>query len=429
MYNATTVKEAIFGATPLIAWRQEENPANPTLDSAIVTPTSGKYFNEAHPYLTLDRVFSIAPRFQDYVYTAYNATNDFVVDAIVSKGGLNWICILAHEVADEGAQDPEAGSSIYWSEWTTGNQRSKWIKEKTQGYSLSVIDDILDYKKWTRTAKSIIEERPLFDGAASLVDLTAAKNKTVGFEIRVNRRTSVLAKLSKIALHLDQSQVVTIRLMHSSSNTAKQTLAVTGGASSVFVDLNWELPYISGDDAGGTYRIEFEHTAASVNHVKDWTPNPINRQGFGYNSWKLWSPYVDMHPYEVATADKDDPSKRVFAYNDNFGMNLMVSVYCDYTAFFVRQLSAFQSALSKGIAVKFLREIAMNPNARISHNESTGNISKDELLYEIDGNPQGRATGLGKEYEIALKAVLMDTEGLDEVCFPCTKKKLRMSST
>lgn len=410
---------------------QTDDPEGQELSSEITTSTSGRYFQEAHPLLNLQSVFSIAPRFQDYSYPAWSNTADYTAGKIVSKNSKNWICILTYTISGVGAQDPETVDSDYWEEWTLSDARSQWLKRKTEGYILSVIDDFIDTKKWTRTAKSLIEERALFDGAASAENFTAKSGKVVGMEFRVNRHNSINAKVLSIGLHFTEAGTFDLKLYHSSQvdPIETQSVTITTANTSQITSVNWELPYIATYDVGGTYRIEYTQSEApgnSINKAIDWSPNPVIERSSRFNSWKLWSPYLDVHPYQVAEADAADPTKRQYIYTDNFGLNPVISVYCDYTGLITRQKSIFTNAIIKGVGCKFLREIAINGNARINQRESSANLRMDEILYEIDGNPQGRATGLGKEYDMALKSIIVDTEGLDKECLPCRKNRARL---
>ena len=55
----------------------------------------------------------------------------------------------------------------------------------------------------------------------------------------------------------------------------------------------------------------------------------------------------------------------------------------------------FSTVLQRQVAATLLRTMAMNPDIRTNRNQS--NVSQQGILYEIDGNPEGRAGGLGHE--------------------------------
>ena len=65
----------------------------------------------------------------------------------------------------------------------------------------------------------------------------------------------------------------------------------------------------------------------------------------------------------------------------------------------------------------------MNPNVRVNRNQS--NVSREDVLYEVDGNPQGRASGLGKELKEAYDALDLDTRGIDRICLTCLPTRVK----
>jgi hypothetical protein len=98
-------------------------------------------------------------------------------------------------------------------------------------------------------------------------------------------------------------------------------------------------------------------------------------------------------------------------------MNVEVSVYCDLTDFIIRERQIFATVLQKEMAARVIRMLAFNPDVRVNRNQS--NASQFDLLYETDGNPQERESGLGKELREAYDALDIDTRGIDRICMTC----------
>jgi hypothetical protein len=134
---------------------------------------------------------------------------------------------------------------------------------------------------------------------------------------------------------------------------------------------------------------------------------------FKTNAPETWDEYPELWDIE----------KNTYTNTHNYGINLEVSVACDLTDFIIAQRAIFATTLQKQLAVDVLRTLALNPDVRVNRNQS--NASKAELLYEIDGNPQGRATGLGKELEDAYAALDLDTRGIDRICLSCKPTGIR----
>ena len=75
------------------------------------------------------------------------------------------------------------------------------------------------------------------------------------------------------------------------------------------------------------------------------------------------------------------------------------------------------------MAVDILRTLALNPQVRVNRNQA--NAGTADLLYEIDGNPQGRVTGLGKDLRDAYEALDLDTRNIDRICLACKPSGIR----
>ena len=77
----------------------------------------------------------------------------------------------------------------------------------------------------------------------------------------------------------------------------------------------------------------------------------------------------------------------------------------------------FQNVIQKQVAATALRTMAMNPSVRVNRNQS--NVNKNDILYEIDGDRQGRAGGIGYDLQMAYKALDIDLKGIDRICLSC----------
>ena len=84
----------------------------------------------------------------------------------------------------------------------------------------------------------------------------------------------------------------------------------------------------------------------------------------------------------------------------------------------------FATVLQLQVAEVLLRTMALNPNVKINRHQS--NVSRMDILYEIDGNTQGeRPGGLGHDLKKAYEALKLDVTGLDAYCLPCRRKGVR----
>ena len=163
----------------------------------------------------------------------------------------------------------------------------------------------------------------------------------------------------------------------------------------------------------------------ALNVAKDWSVEPCQTcLGGSIDLWKELTKYMQVSPFGIkAPLDWEqypemfDIAEIGYTNTMNYGMNLEITVGCDLTDFLISQKDVFATVIQKQVAVYALRTIAMNPDVRVNRNQV--NVTREQLLYEIDGAPQGRASGLGYELAQAYKALSLDVRNLDRICLQC----------
>ena len=163
----------------------------------------------------------------------------------------------------------------------------------------------------------------------------------------------------------------------------------------------------------------------AVNVVKDWSREPCGTCNIGnLEQWRELTKYLQISPFKVKAYETFaeypelwDIKDNIYTNTVNYGLNVEVSVYCDLTDFIIRERQMFATVLQKEMAARVLRMLAFNPSVRVNRKQS--NASQFDLLYEVDGNPQGRKTGLGVELDDAYRALDLDTRGIDRICMTC----------
>ena len=81
------------------------------------------------------------------------------------------------------------------------------------------------------------------------------------------------------------------------------------------------------------------------------------------------------------------------------------------------QRGMFATALQKTLAYNVLKTAALNPDVRVNRFQS--NVSTMDIMFEIDGNTNGRETGLKSELDTIYKALSLDTNNIDRICLTC----------
>lgn len=370
MYNAATLKSDLIG---LVGWRQNADSGG-TMLTGLTTSSSGLWFNDAHPLLTFDNIESLAPKF-----SSFNLTT--------------------------------------------------WLTQKTESGILRAVEDWIQSKFEVRTAKSLLESARLFDVSNRVSDLDSNDSKLVGLEIVSPRVRGVKSKIERIGLQFSQAQTITIKLFRSGTATALQTVnvAYTPALDVYWETVNWEM------DGHGTYYLAYEQSAVSgqsVNGVIDYSypgyylANRVTRDyAIGFPVGK----YIGVTPFEnPGSFSSLDPSQNAYNVGSNYGLNIEFHAQCDYTDFISRHSDILKGLIQKRVAMDMLRELALNPSSRVNRHES--NVDAATLLYEIDGDSQGRKGGISFAYENELKAARMDENQVDRICAPCRKRSVRYGS-
>ena len=162
----------------------------------------------------------------------------------------------------------------------------------------------------------------------------------------------------------------------------------------------------------------------AVNINRDWSQQPCACRRGEYELWKMVHKYMEIYPFAVRggadfgrSPELWDITDMTYTYTRNYGMNLVVTIGCDYTDFITEQRMNFAEVVAKQVAVNALRYMAYNPNVRINRNQS--NITRTDILFELEGNTAGRPSGLVNDLNRAYQALRLDTAGMSRICLPC----------
>lgn len=429
---------------PVVGWQQDYNPQN-QIDNELTQSESGLTFQGAHPLCTLANVRAIMPDDYLYSYPAWNQILTYKRGTKVLHNGFIWIANQESTGIPPQATDfnqdfnNDFGSELAGA-WVKYNMLSDFVRNLTINGINTTVQQFIQEKQLQQETRNLLERRTFFDGAARLAATIEPTGKLVGFEIVPVRAMGVTTKIERIGLQMvGGTGTVRLYLFHSSQVSPIRVvdLAFTntsGGFQWFKLDEPLYLPYIeSGDvdtDAGGAWYLcynqnELPSGMQALNVSKDWSREPCQTcLGGSIESWKQLTKYLQVSPFCIHAPldfreypEMFDVGNVGYTNTMNYGLNVEVTVGCDLTDFIISQRDIFATAIQKQVAANVLRTIAMNPDVRVNRNQV--NVTRDELLYEVDGNPAGRPSGIGYELRQALKALSLDTRNLDRICLQC----------
>ena len=405
---------------PVVGWEQSYNPAE-EIDSELTQSESGLTFQGAHPLVTLENMSAVMPDDWGFQYPAWSAQQQYAAGVKVSHATGYWIAVNPN-----AGSEPEEGNP----DWKPYNILSDFLRRLTLNGIHTAVQTFLQGKQISRETRSLVERRTFFDGAARLKSTIDNSHRIVGIEIVPVRAMGVTTKIERIGLQMTGGTgAVKLYLFHSSQaepvKTAVLNYTNTAGAFQWFTLEDFYLPYIGPDtDAGGAWFLcysqdELPEGMEALSVAKDWSAEPCQTcLGGSIEGWKQITKYLQLSPFAVREPDWDgqmfDIGRIAYTNTRNYGLNAEITIGCDLTDFIIEQRAQFASVIQQQVAVNALRTLAMNPDARVNRHQV--NATRDAILYEVDGNPQGRASGLAYTLAQSYKALAIDTQRLDRIC-------------
>lgn len=432
MYRADAIKENFLH---LLGWRQNYDTAEFAISDSLTESETGQYFQDMHPLITLDNIRSITPRFN--TDAPEYEDKEYKQGEIVSYNGKLYKLIQTTNKDGETESYIDPSNVDYWAVY---DQFSDWLQTKTEASIMKAFETYYSAQMQDRAAKNILESKVLFDAAGRLTDVIRPTNSLVGFEIIPIRAEGVTLKIEKIGMQFNAPGKVKLYLMHSSSPDPIKTIDVdyTKKGGIQWTDTpDLYLPYMSEEtDAGGSWYLcysqkELQDGMMAIEKNRDWSKEPCPTcSRVDYISWQAWSKYMEIHPFKVPAPESVtmwDVSENLYTYTTNYGINLKTTIECDLTDIFVDQRKSFQNVIGLQVAADMIREFAYNPNFRI--NRTQQNFSRNELLYELDGDStSNKPGGLLYRLDKAMQAIRIDTTGINRICLPCSNGGIRYRS-
>lgn len=420
--------DLIDGWFDLIGWEQTIESQGIIIGNSLTSSASGLHYQQAHPLLTLSNLEKIAPDFKNAVYDDWDNATLYLAGKVLKHNS-----IIYKALRNSINAQPDV-SPLDWEQF---NSFSEWLERKTKGSILKSARQFITNKSLESNSRGILLNTAIFDGKGRVSDVIGGTDSIVGFELVPARSKGVVVKLEKIGLQFNGTGSFNIYILHSSMAVPYKTIAVTISDAKSF---NWiipsediYLPYIGDNSIGGSWYVVYDETelpanTKAINSAVDFSQGPCTSCSRVQKiNWDTRSKFIDVYPFKAPTPIDWEISDSIYTLDVNYGLNLELSILCDLTDFMVEQRNLFIDILHKQLAVDMLREMAFNSNSKI--NRTTLGVSKQEILYEIDGDSTSeKKSGLQYELNNAYKSADLNTRGINKVCLPCKKKGVRYKS-
>lgn len=375
LYDANTVLSSLRG---VVGFRQNDyqSLSGETL-STLTQSSSGRYFQDFHPLLTLENLYHLARDFADMT-------------------------------------TPASGKF------------EAWLQQKVDAAILQVIDSWISEKDLRMSSANLLRRDTLVKDATAIYDAEkvidlGTHNPIAGLKIELKREPGLVFTIHEIGIRGTAQEDAYIGLMHSEEKTELKNITIntTTPYETAWAKVGWTL------SETGAYFIFVPHGDLNDKLI-DW--GPIDNQflpGANHspssplNLFTITGFYIKDGSYPIIW----DIRENVYDITTSFGLNIKFSVSCDYTDLITEQSGQFAEAIGLQFAVNMLLEFVHNPSSVVNRHEAT--MDKSQLLFEIEGDPQGRPTGLRWRLQNALNKIAFDKASISEHCLPCRKKGIR----
>lgn len=434
------IKDIVKELTGVVGWNAEGEAISPTIQDS----SSGMYFQDGHPMVTISNLKNLAPLEKEL--PIFNPSTHYIKGDTVNSEGTDYIASIPSSNREPGA------NPMYWERYYPFSQ---WLTKLTESTISKVVNRLYTQKLVDKTAKSIAESKYLFDGAGRLADVITKSDSVVGLEIVPIRRPGATIKIDMVGLQFTKPGPITLHLMHSSQPDPirSETFERRNAGGMEWFDMHdLFTPYQSAkNDAGGSWYLVYDEKqlpdgCEAVRKNKDWSKTPCSTCSRGeIQAYRLLSEYAELYPFRVDIDRGDfnedfnsdfsrqeglelwDIEKNIYTMESNYGINLCISIQCDITDYIIMNKDSFANLLTLQMAETVLRSLMFNPNTNI--NRSTFNVDPKLILLELEGDSESkRQWGINHALNKAYDAMDISLTGINTLCLPCTRNKgIRMS--
>lgn len=344
----------------LVGWEQNDNPDGLQLDASLITSRSGLTFNR-NPLLDIENLMAAAPSW------------------VQAKAAGERGAALSTWITSQTRKGIKQALTKWWTKKGVANTAKPLLTVRNAYW----YDNTLQFGSAPDTRLGI-RFKPLPGGS----DLMRVKLHQVGLRFSSPYTTNVYLQMED-----EDSPMEDVLSFEYTGNGAEEWLAAPA---------SWNIA-----TSGRRGFFLFYDTDENTPLVVDYR---------GSCNCRMSSSLFTITGF---TTDGATEVMKPGTTRENFGLNVKLEANCDYTPLLISQEQMFANLLSLQVADHFLRLMAANPSANLNRNEGMQN--PDRILYQVDGDPRGRLTGIAAELSDAYKSTMLDRSGRDPLCLPCNE--------
>lgn len=427
MFDQSIIKSQFMGLAGL---RQNDNPAFPQLSSNLLYTGSNVLIE--HPLINIENIDMCARNYAAYNYSAWAIETTYGEDTNQAIVRVTYVGKVWRSLDDANLGNQPDTSPLFWEEV---NLLSLYLEDIYGSASVEVINQVFNKKKNGGQTKTVLRTTRLYDGPGNLNDRVINDGSLVGVEILLKYNQNIIAVVEKVGLQLTELQededALTLYLYHSSMVEPIATIEVEHTKQ---VSFQWhstasafKLHYNNPDyEPGGIFYLMYDQNDLIGQAVKkkmnfDKRPCAGCNLGSAITTFDLYAKYFQIRSVRVSAANRNSDNdinlwnieKTQYVPDNNFGINLELTVKCDLTNFLVQQKQVFEFAVRDMIIFKLLNAFANS--TRQNHLQTKLDLlARNELQATYAGG-----LGFMKRLQDQIDAVNFEMADLDDTCMPC----------
>lgn len=324
------------------------------------------------------------------------------------------------------------GFTVDWEETTLF---SIWLASKVEASISKVVQTVLAASAVNLDARNILAEAPLLTGAGYIKDIILNNNNLVGVIIEQKAVNGVSLKINRIGFQSTNTGTMPLYIYHSSSATPVKTITLTKNTANSF---EWSAQndlVLSNYSYGpsGYWIIAYnQNDLQNIDSQAIKMPVNLNQACATCKQASILGRFIDVVAFSVDNSTFNgklwDQNNNIYHTDTNFGLNLDISVVCDFTEIFTSHKNEFVNLIKLQFAVDMLREYIYNANARV--NRTAAIASRADVVYALDGDSSkfSRRSGLSYDLEKVYNAFMINTKGFNTRCLPCSRRGVKYKS-
>lgn len=404
MYNVSIIENELLG---VVGWQQQVDAGQPQVVE-MLTSESGLYYDDIHPLVNMDIISEVCPEFDMMTFEVWSNSKTYPKGYFVKSGVKYYRSIQSNNIN-------HVATDVAW--WIETTPFTNWLRNKTLAGIKYGLNKWLGKKFDRKTMRNLLSDAILFPQNVENYIYTPKTTKNVGLKIRTLKGKSMTYKLRRISFQFKEPVNFAFRIFKVGTSTFVTSNAVTYSTAN---QVQWVTVDIELDPNSTYYIIYDDNGLSSTNQAVNVITGDVIGEPYQYYPSNNYFDVCSIRSAGAVTT-VNDLKNNTETLDTNYGMNLDIAVFCDYTDFILENRKMFADLFGYGVAMQIMKHQLANPYVRLNRSQKNAQIQAPVVILETEGSDE-RPGGIRKEFDTVLERLSFDMSNIDPICLPCRKR-------